>query len=548
MMRTATSDIETARKPRRLRIACCSPADSGHLNPIMSLAEVLVEKNKVNDGDDTGHDDNYSDNEVCIVTFSYGAEKIRSRCETLGIKLVSLSLGEGFESDTAIRAIAKKHKMGAFRFSAERSHTPIREALDKFCPDVVVSDMYDFASQEYAASRNISLVINLPGNFIILNHYLRSAINIGQETFWFAAGGLFLSYTRLTIFSVLSWFNVMDLGAMADLIRGFVNCGNSLLLVNSFWGFERPQYLLHPNIIPIGSLGKPLPKNPDFSKSHPELHLFLRNARASNKKILMVTTGSVVRMDKWIVKLLWEAFERISKEYDTSIVWSLREDRQEFLSEEQLQHPAFHFSKWLPQPALMASDLVDGILTHCGWNGTLECVCGGKPVVVLPFFADQMANANLLIKTGCATTVTTIPTVTNVDFTGNSTYARADAGFWKRLRCSTLTVDGVVEGCSRLLTDPKYKVAAKKLQALSSGPGMGRAFACKLIEHAGKHGLWHLTESGSEGNKDGPRAATITNSLTGHRPFAMTLAMCTFAVVGAMGTVALTKHSLRTAR
>jgi len=525
-IKTTTNDFDNAAtKPRRLKIACCSSPNSGHLNPVLSLAEGLAESNTANKSGDGDDNDSYGENEVCLVTLPHGAEKAKSRCEAAGIKLVALSVGKGFDSDESMKATAGKCKKGVFRALADVAKDPIKEALDEFCPDVVVGDMFGFAAQEYAASRNIPLVINLPGNFIVLQYFLGSVINVDDRSFWISAGGLFVSYTSLNMFRVLWWFNVMDFGVMADRIRGFVNCGNSLVLVNSFWGFEKPQYLLHPNIFPVGSVDKPPPKKPDFSKSHPDLHSFLKNAQASNRKIFMVTTGSMVRMEEWMVRLLWEAFERLSREYETSIVWSLREDRQKFLSEEELQHPAFHFSKWLPQPALMASDLVDGVLTHCGWNGTLETVSGGKPVVVLPFFADQMANAGLLINAGCATAVTAMPLM-NDDVTGMSSYAGPDAGFWKRLKLCTLTVDGVVEGCARLLTDPKYKANAKKLQALSSGPGMGRSFACQLIEHAGKHGLRHLTESGGEGSEDEPRAATLANRLTGHRPLAMTILFC----------------------
>ena len=542
MTTTNATGTNATTQPRRLRIACCAPPLSGHLNPVLSLAEGLAKRNTANKSRDG--DDGFGKNEVRLFTLPFGIEKAKSRCDVAGIKMVALSLGKGFDSQEEIKVTAKNCKKGTFRTLADGAKIPITEALDEFCPDVLVGDMCGFAAQEYAASRNIPLVINIPGNFIILKCFLGPAINVDDNSLWFSAGGLFISYTGLSLFRVLSWFNVMDFGEMSDRIRGFINCGNSMVLINTFWGFEKPQYLLHPNIFPVGSVEKPLPKHPDFSKSHPELHSFLKNARASNRKIFMVTTGSMVRMEEWMVKLLWEAFERLSREQKTSFVWSLKEDRQEILSEEELQHPAFHFSKWLPQPALMASDLVDGVLTHCGWNGTLESVSGGKPVVVLPFFADQMANASLLINAGCATAITAMPAL-NTDSTGMSSYAAPDAGFWKRLRLRTLTVDGVVEACARLLTDPRYTAAAKKLRALSSGPGMGRSFACELIEHAGKHGLRHLTESGDGDGNDGPRAATLANRLTGHRPLAMTVVLCLVAFAGAAGAAAWAKRTYR---
>mmetsp|Transcript_32878 Transcript_32878/g.35459 ORF Transcript_32878/g.35459 Transcript_32878/m.35459 type:complete len:97 (+) Transcript_32878:516-806(+) len=65
----------------------------------------------------------------------------------------------------------------------------------------------------------------------------------------------------------------------------------------------------------------------------------------------------------------------------------------------------------------------------------------------------------------------------------------------------------------RFSTIPALHEPQKNLQVLSTGPGKGREFACDLIEHAGHHGLTHLSDSGHARN------------LTGHRPLLVTLAM-----------------------
>jgi UDP:flavonoid glycosyltransferase YjiC (YdhE family) len=532
-------------KMRPLRIACCATPFSGHLNPIMSLAEGLVAR--TNGGGDTKNS-NFGQNEVCVVTINFMAKTIESRCEDLGIKLVGLSVGGEFGSAEAM--MEADPGPAAFPTLGDRSKPFMEEALDAFQPDVVVSDFVCLASQEYASSRNIPLVINWTGPFITLWSFIRSSVNGDDSRFYFSAGGLFISYVRITMVGTWIWASG---GCLAERIRRHVNCGNSLVLVNSFWGFERPHYLFHPNIVCVGPIQKILPKSPDFSNLHPELHSFLHTARANKQKVFMVTTGTMVQMEKWMVVLLWEAFETLSSDHATTIVWGMREQQQGFLSDEQLQHPAFHFSTWLPQPALLGSDFVDGVLTHCGWGGTTECILGGKPVVVLPFFADQMGNARLLLKSGCATAVATIP-VFNMDNSGHSSYAPGDAtsnlgygpsGLFERVKLrmlkSTLTVEGVAEGCVRILNEPRYKRAAQKLQAISSGPGMGQSFACDLIEHAGNHGLRHLTESGSNSNgsydeaeDDRPRAATHANHLTGHRPLFFSLAMCAIAGTAAV--------------
>ena len=101
----------------------------------------------------------------------------------------------------------------------------------------------------------------------------------------------------------------------------------------------------------------------------------------------------------------------------------------------------------------------------------------------------------------------------------------------ERLRRFTkikVTVEDVVEGFLRILKDPRYMKKAKKLQALSIGPGKGRDFACDLIEHAGHHGLQHLMESGEE-EDDLPRTDRHVRNLSDHRPLLVTLALGTMA-------------------
>jgi len=152
------------------------------MNPLMSLAEELSTRNM---------DENK--NEVYFVTLPYGAKKIESRCKALGIRVVGLSEGAvKFDSDEALMGWTKPKVF--FPKLAETLKPSFEEALDAIKPDVIVSDFCCLASQEYAASRKIPLVMNWPGPFSTLWDLVRPVVNADSNHVYFAAGGLFVSY------------------------------------------------------------------------------------------------------------------------------------------------------------------------------------------------------------------------------------------------------------------------------------------------------------------------------------------------------------------
>ncbi|XP_027099514.2 UDP-glycosyltransferase 74F2-like [Coffea arabica] len=52
--------------------------------------------------------------------------------------------------------------------------------------------------------------------------------------------------------------------------------------------------------------------------------------------------------------------------------------------------------QWTPQLEVLSSEAVGCILSHCGWNSTLEALSLGMPIVAMPQFADQQPNAKFI--------------------------------------------------------------------------------------------------------------------------------------------------------
>lgn len=81
-----------------------------------------------------------------------------------------------------------------------------------------------------------------------------------------------------------------------------------------------------------------------------------------------------------------------------SFLWVVRPDlvtgKSATLSEEYYEEIRDRglIVNWCPQDQVLAHPSVGAFLTHCGWNSTLESVCGGVPLICWPFFDEQPTN------------------------------------------------------------------------------------------------------------------------------------------------------------
>ncbi|CAB3406558.1 unnamed protein product [Caenorhabditis bovis] len=79
-----------------------------------------------------------------------------------------------------------------------------------------------------------------------------------------------------------------------------------------------------------------------------------------------------------------------------TFIWKYETDDLEFAKEAD----NIYFSKWVPQPALLADHRLSAFVTHGGLGSTNELAYCGKPAILVPVFVDQYRNAKMLERHG----------------------------------------------------------------------------------------------------------------------------------------------------
>src|SRR5689334_22169884 len=94
-----------------------------------------------------------------------------------------------------------------------------------------------------------------------------------------------------------------------------------------------------------------------------------------------------------------EAFTSLSKNF--SVLWSLHKSQQKYLGGLDVSISSIRIEHFVPQYAVLQHPNVKAMLSHGGMNSVTEALSAGKPLLVIPFFADQPSNADRIEELGC---------------------------------------------------------------------------------------------------------------------------------------------------
>jgi len=140
-----------------------------------------------------------------------------------------------------------------------------------------------------------------------------------------------------------------------------------------------------PYTFTVGILDHPALEGSGMMKSDDQekIMAWLDDQHAAAKQVLYVAFGSEVRVSKAHATLLVETF----KKGGFTVLWASKVKPEVPIPEHVL------VTKFAPQRAVLAHPAVFGFVSHGGMNSVNEALAFGKPLAIMPFFADQMMVA-----------------------------------------------------------------------------------------------------------------------------------------------------------
>ncbi|XP_075989355.1 UDP-glucosyltransferase 2-like [Anticarsia gemmatalis] len=254
------------------------------------------------------------------------------------------------------------------------------------------TQMMPFQETQVDEVRSISTVplmfnnAGIPMSFVerAANAFIYAAMSVGD---WLDRSWTIGEYNK--IFGPLAKARGFELPAFDDAFHNV-----SILLLNAHESLS-PPFSMPPNVINIAGFHNdedppPLPK---------DLQELLDN---SKQGVIYFSMGSVLRsaaLEDQTRKDLLAKFAKLPY----TVLWKFEENIPEKLP------PNVHVRPWMPQPSILAHPNVKVFITHGGQLSTLEAVATGVPLLAVPVFGDQPANAERAVKSGYALRVTFKP-------------------------------------------------------------------------------------------------------------------------------------------
>jgi glucuronosyltransferase/2-hydroxyacylsphingosine 1-beta-galactosyltransferase len=246
-----------------------------------------------------------------------------------------------------------------------------------------------------------------------------------------------------------------------------------LTLVNTFFGHESPRPL-PPYVRLIG------PVRSQGAASGPprlegEFAAFVDRLGGDGARLVLLSFGQNCALTPPRLRALLGGLKRLlARGAVDGAVWSVSMTPEAWLVEAGLREPGalpdtVLVAPWVPQKLLLESKAVRAFVSHGGAESCGEAFLSATPVLSVPHFSDQPRNSVLI----------------------------QEAGAGLVLSKRALTPESVERALGRLVAEPSFASAARRLRALAVSRGrLATERAADEVEFVLHHGDGHLRPAG----------------------------------------------------
>uniref|UniRef100_A0A0N5B8G0 glucuronosyltransferase n=1 Tax=Strongyloides papillosus TaxID=174720 RepID=A0A0N5B8G0_STREA len=127
-------------------------------------------------------------------------------------------------------------------------------------------------------------------------------------------------------------------------------------------------------------------------KTNNELDERFKKITQQKSYFFLVTFGSIAKTSDMPFIMRYSLFNAFEKFPNITFIVKFENQKKEIVKHSE----NVFLVKWLPQIALMKQKNYKGIITHGGWSSMIETLTYGKPMILMPLFADHGKNSKII--------------------------------------------------------------------------------------------------------------------------------------------------------
>ncbi|KAI3737305.1 hypothetical protein L2E82_27302 [Cichorium intybus] len=369
----------------------------GHTIPLLYLSRILSDRHI----------------SVTIITTPASYSSIRASVKNDSISVIDIPFPDNIAGvPPGVEVTDKLPSMSAFISFVEATEKlqPAFEEVVRSLPPVtcIISDGFLMWTQDSADKLGIPRLV-----FYGINNFSMTMCNIMAQFKPHAAVGSDYEpfpipnfpRIKLTVNDFEPPFSELDpKGPALDfLIKQQVAMAKSHgLVVNSFYELE-PEFndYWNQNYAPkawcVGPLCVAKPPAPKQAVKKPKWIQWLDAKLRANEPVLYVSFGSQAEASLEQLNEVAVGLERSN----VSFMWVIKSKLLHLIGEgfkERVKGRGIVVAEWVDQVEILNHEIVQGFLSHCGWNSMLESMCAGVAVVAMPMMAEQHLNARMVVE------------------------------------------------------------------------------------------------------------------------------------------------------